>query len=185
MSPDKLGSVVAATFGLVFVVVNGGPLPRRLSLGLGVGAAVALLGVLFAVRRRPDCGPTTERPSAGLSRGFWLVVAVEALAIVEGLALLRGPLHAAHAAVAWVSLVVGAHFFALAVLWKDVVFHWLGAGVSASGGLGLVLAAAGSGAAPVDLVAGVLPGAILLGFGLWGSTRGAPGPRKGSALRRG
>jgi hypothetical protein len=37
--------------------------------------------------------------------------------------------------------------------------------------LGLLLAQTGSSAPAIDVTAGVIPGVILLGFALWGSTR--------------
>ena len=63
------------------------------------------------------------------------------MAIALGLAVLNGRLHAPQAAVTWVSLVVGVHFLALAVLWKLAFFHWLGAAIALCGAVGLVLAA--------------------------------------------
>jgi hypothetical protein len=111
--------------------------------------------------------------AGGFSRRYWLVVAAEVLAIWVGLALLNGPLDTPHAAVAWISSVVGAHFVALAVVWRNPLFHWLGTALLGCGVVGLVLAARGSAIGVIDLVGGVLPGAILLGVGLWGSTRQA------------
>jgi len=66
-----------------------------------------------------------------------------------------------------------AHFVALTVLWREPPLHLLGAALLGFGAIGLVLAVKDSNYAAADLVAGVLPGAILLGFGLRGSTRGA------------
>ena len=108
----------------------------------------------------------------GFGRGYWLVVAGEVLGTLVGLAVLNGPLDAPEAAVAWVSFVVGLHFFALAVVWRQPLFHRLGAALAACGAVGLVLAAAGSDASWIDAVGGVAPGAVLLGFAVWGSTRG-------------
>ena len=164
-----LGWLLAAV-GLVFVLVNTNSVPTALAVPLRVFGVVAFLVVLIAVRRR---GPATDTRAAGggFGRGYWLVVAAEVLAIWIGLALLNGPLHTPHAAVAWISSVVGVHFFALAVVWWIRLFSWLGAALLACGVVGLVLVAAGSDAGAIDLVGGVLPGAILLGFGLWGSTR--------------
>lgn len=51
---------------------------------------------------------------------------LEVLAIFGGLALLNGALDAPRAAVAWVSTVVGVHFLALAVLWRQRLFTVLG-----------------------------------------------------------
>lgn len=66
-----------------------------------------------------------------------------------------------------------AHFVALTVLWREPPLHLLGAALLGFGAIGLVLAVKDSNYAAADLVGGVLPGAILLGFGLRGSTRGA------------
>jgi hypothetical protein len=169
MTPEKLGSLIGAAFGLVFVLVNTGPLPTALAVALPVIAVVAFVAVLLAVRRP---GEATGRPATdGFGRGYWLVVAAEVVGIAAGLVLLNGPLDAPQAAVAWVAFVVGAHFFGLAVIWKQAFFHWLGAAILACGLIGLLLAAAGASDATIDLTAGVLPGGLLLGFGLWGSTR--------------
>jgi hypothetical protein len=43
--------------------------------------------------------------------------------------------------VAWVS-VVGAHLIALALVWRNPLFHWLGAALLGCGVVGLALAAA-------------------------------------------
>jgi hypothetical protein len=56
--------------------------------------------------------------------------------------------------IAWISFVVGAHFFGLAAIWKQSLFLWLGSSTGA-----------------IDTVAGVLPGGLLLGFGLWSSKK--------------
>lgn len=172
MSPEKLGSLIGAAFGLVFVLVNTGPLPTVLAGVLRLLGVGAFLLVLTALRRP---GPVTGRYAAGggFSRPYWLVVAAEVLAIWVGVAVLNGSLETPQAAVAWVSSVVGAHFFALAVVWRNPLFHWLGAVLVGCGVVGLLLAARGWDVGAVDLVGGVLPGAVLLGFGVWGSTRGA------------
>lgn len=172
MTPEKLGSLIGSVFGLVFVLVNTASVPTAVAVVLRLLGVVVFGTVLLAVRR-PDVS-LVERPAGGgFGRAYWLVVAAEVLAIWVGLALLNGPLATPHAAVAWISLVVGAHFFALAVVWKQSLFHGLGAALLLCGAVGLVLAAIGSDPSAIDLVGGVLPGAVLLGFGLWGSTRGA------------
>jgi len=104
------------------------------------------------------------------------VVVAEVGVIAAGLVVLKGPLHVPEGAVAWVAQVVGVHFIALAVVWKLVFFHGLGAALVFCGVAGLVLAATGSAVSAINLVGGVLPGAILLGFGLWGASRSADSP---------
>lgn len=171
MTPEKLGSLIGGVFGLVFVLVNTASVPTGFAVLLRVLGVVAFVAVLVAAGRT---GRSMVAPhaSGGFGREYWLVVAAEVLAIALGLALLNGPLDTPQAAVAWISFVVGAHFLALAVVWKQSLFHWLGAALLLCGALGLVLAATGSDTSAIDLMGGVLPGAILLGFGLWGSTRG-------------
>jgi hypothetical protein len=184
MTPQKLGPLIGAVFGLIFVVVNTASVPTGVAVLLRVLGVVAFLAVLVAVRR-PSPGVTAPPAGGGFGPGYWLVVAGEVLAIAAGLALLNGPLAAPDAAVAWISFVVGGHFFALAVVWKQSLFHRLGAALMLCGAIGLVLAALGSTASAIDLVGGVLPGATLLGFSLWGSTRrtGAKSA-KGNAVSR-
>lgn len=45
---------------------------------------------------------------------------------MAGAAILSGPLATPGAVVAWVSLVVGVHFLALAAIWELSVFRFLG-----------------------------------------------------------
>ena len=182
MSPEKLGSLIGAAFGLVFVLVNTGSIPSAFAWLLRVLGIVAFVAVLVAVGR-PGPATGTRHAGGGFGRGYWLVVGAEVLAIWIGLALLNGPLETPHAAVAWISSVVGAHFFALAVVWRNPLFHRLGAALLVCGVVGLALAAGGSEASAIDLVGGVLPGAILIGFGLWGSTRGAGSKQREQSRR--
>ena len=193
MSPQKLGSVIAAGFGSVFVLANTASFPTTLAALLRFLAVAGVVVVLVAVRRpdrstttRPAAGPTLDHeaavtrpdgaadprpPAVAFGRAYWLVLVAEAAAILLGLAILNGPLAAPQAATAWISSVVGVHFFALAAIWRQSLFHWLGGGLLFCGVLGLVLAAANSRPVAIDLVAGVTPGALLLSFGLWGGTR--------------
>ena len=96
---------------------------------------------------------------------------MEVVAVAVGLALFNGPVHTPRAAVAWISFVVGAHFFGLAAIWKQSLFLWLGSSILLCGALGLVLAIDGSSTSAIDTVAGVLPGGLLLGFALWSSKK--------------
>ena len=179
MSSARLGSVIGASFGLIFVLVNTGSLPAVVAVLFRVLAVLAFIAVLIAVvvaGRRPTPAGVDRPAAGGFTLGYWLVVLAEVGAIAAGLAVLNGPLHAPQAAVAWIALVVGSHFIALAVVWKLLFFHGLGAALMLCGVAGLVLAAAGSAVSPIDLVGGVVPGAILLGFGMWGATRSADSP---------
>ena len=108
-------------------------------------------------------------PNAGSRRGYWLVVAAEVAALAADLAALNGPLDAPEAGVAWVSFVVGVHFVALGVVFRESPFHWLGGALGACGLAGLALAAAGAGTQSVAVVSGIVPGAVLLASGWWGA----------------
>jgi len=169
--------MIGAAFGLAFVLLNTESLPSEISLLLRALVVIAFVAVLGAVWRVVPSQPRGQ-PRGGFTRGYWLVVAAEVVAIALGLAVLNGRLHAPQAAVTWVSLVVGVHFLALAVLWKLAFFHWLGAAIALRGAVGLVLAATATAISLVEVVGGVVPGALLLGFGIWGSTRGAGRPRR-------
>ena len=172
MPGQQVGSSIAASFGLVYVLVNAGPLGAPWAPVLRVLGAVAFAVVLVAIVRsgRP------ARPGGGrgvqvFGRPYWLVVAAEVVALLVGVRVLAGPLATPQAGVAWVSFVVGAHFFALAVVFRQRFFHVLGAAIAACGVAGLVLAAVGAGEAAIAAVGGVVPGAVLLAFGWWGARR--------------
>jgi hypothetical protein len=172
MTPERLGSLIGAVFGLVFVLVNAGPLPT------GAGIVVRALGILLFLLVLVIVGRARRRPASprqaggGFGVGYWLVVAAEVIAIVVGVRLLGGPLDTPDAGVAWVAFVVGVHFVALAIVWAQPLFHWLGGSLSACGAVGLILAFADAPQAAVATVGGVLPGALLLTFALWGTMIG-------------
>lgn len=180
LPPEKLGSLIGAAFGLVFVLANTGSLPGPVAGVLRVLAVAAAVAVIVLVRRP---SPALQGAGGGFGRGYWLVVGAEVVALFGGLAVLNGPLQAPQAAVAWVALVVGLHFTALAVVWREPAFFVLGAAMAACGAVGLGLAALGSGAVPIDVVAGVVPGGLLLAAALWGVT-GGPARRRSPVASR-
>jgi hypothetical protein len=178
---QHIGSVVAAAFGLVYVEVNAGQLPPAACWTLRALAPLILIaiGVLaLAARRRRGTATSSghhEDGSGGRSRAFgrryWLIVLIEFAAIFAGARILSGPLERSYAGVAWVSLVVGIHFFFLAGHFRLRFFQVLGTAITACGAVGLVLAFATGSAPAVALVSGVVPGFILLGFASWGVSR--------------
>lgn len=172
MAPRKLGLLIGSVLGLVFVLVNSGTLPTAIGTVARVLGTVAFLLILVALRR-PSRSTAAARPgSGGFGAGYWFVVALEVVAIVVGVRVLGGPLDTPDAGVSWVSLVVGLHFVALAVVWTEPVFHWLGGSMAICGVLGLTLAFAGAPQSAVGGFGGVLPGALLLAFALWGASIG-------------
>jgi hypothetical protein len=94
------------------------------------------------------------------------------VAFIAGTAVLRGPLDLPLAVLPWITFVVGVHFLGLAKVWSAPSLAWLGAGLAACGGAGLLAAVAGAGEAVVAVVAGVVPGLLLLGGSWWGAVRG-------------
>lgn len=168
VSPPRLpgfvaGSIVAVTFGTVFVLVNSGGLPRPWPLALRVaGLAVAALLVAGLVRARGAAPPRSAAPAGGFAGlGYWTVVALEAVALFGGLFVINGVLHRQAVSVAWVAAVVGLHFFGLGRLWRMPMYHWLGAVLTALGLAGFVIRALGGSAATVALVSGVGSGLVL------------------------
>jgi len=104
MSWAKLGSVIGASFGLIFVLVNTGSLPAAVAVLFRVLAVIAFIAVLIAVvvaGRRPTPAGVDRPAAGGFTLGYWLVVVAEVGAIAAGLVVLNGPLHAPQAAVAW------------------------------------------------------------------------------------
>jgi hypothetical protein len=89
------------------------------------------------------------------------------VAIFGGLALLNA-VDASEGAVGWIAFVVGVHFFALAAAWRRAFMIWLGAALVLCGATSLGLAAGGAAARAIDFTGGVLSGAVLLGFSVWG-----------------
>jgi len=121
MTAQRQGSVIGAVFGLIYLLVNTGPLPSGCGHSAARARGVASVAVLIAVYRGRGHG--VPRRSGGLGRGYWLVVADEVAALAAGLALLNGPFDPPQAGVAWVSFVVGIHFVALARVTHEPVCH--------------------------------------------------------------
>ena len=158
-----VGSVVAITFGIVFVLANSGSLPARWPLVIRVigllVAALLIVGLVLVVR---SGSPATRAPVSGfVDRRYWLIVVLEAGALFGGLAVINSVLHRTAVSVAWVALVVGVHFFGLAGIWHMPIYHWLGAAMAVLGLAGFLIYALGGPAAIVGLVAGVGSGTAL------------------------
>ena len=156
-------SVVAITFGTVFVLVNSGGVPAPWPLVIRVigllVAALLVAGLVLTVRKGSTVTPAPA--SGSVDHRYWLIVALEAGALFGGLAVINGVLHATAVSVAWVALVVGVHFFGLARIWRMPPYYWLGAAMVILSLAGFLIYALGGSAAMVALVAGVGSGAAL------------------------
>lgn len=141
--PDLgVGHLVGAFFGALFVVLNAGLLG---TVGHVVAAVVAIAAVAVVIlaylRVRRSTGSTGMFE---MTRSYRVVVGVEVVALVVGIAVLGR--FAPQLNVPWIVLVVGLHFLAFARWWPD------GAGVFAVLGAAMVVLALAGG------VVGVLGG---------------------------
>jgi hypothetical protein len=165
----RLGSVISAVFGVIYIEVNAGSLPGTMMLMLRVlGAAVFLLVLIRLWLDGPQRPPPLDGGGVGFGTRYWLIVALEAAGIVIGGAALRA-VGLGSATVAWVSVVVGLHFLALAAVWGLSLFRRLGTAIALCGAVAIVGAAAGADTGWVAGIGGVLPGGLLL----WAATRRA------------
>ncbi|MFJ6480078.1 hypothetical protein ACIQK6_08085 [Streptomyces sp. NPDC091682] len=166
MTSHQTGRLIGALFGLVFVLANAGALPTAAAVPVCVLAIASFVGLFVALRRvpAPPAGSTTPRR---FGRSFLLVVAAEVAVALAGFLVINLVFHAPQAAVPWLSLVVGLHFFGLAAVWRMPSLRPLAAAMAACGAAGLVLVAGGASLAVIAAVAGIAPGALLLGSVAW------------------
>ncbi|MFI8828560.1 hypothetical protein [Streptomyces sp. NPDC053431] len=192
MRRDRVGRLVGAAFGLVFIQANVGALPAHVASPLRVLAVAAFVALVVFGRRpvaagtattavtgagsEPGSGAGSEPGTASFGRRYWYVVAAEVLGLAAGLVVIARVLHAPEASVGWIAFVVGVHFFGLAAAWRRPSLHLLGAGIAVCGAAGLALAAGGASTSVIRLTAGVLPGVLLLASAGW-----AGRPRAGAA----
>ncbi|MER5638891.1 hypothetical protein ABT095_18245 [Kitasatospora sp. NPDC002227] len=162
---NQLGRLIGAIFGLVFVLRNAGELPSGAGIPLRVLAILAFLRLFLLIRRSAPA--ETGQAAATFGRGYRLVVAAEVVAGAAGLFVLGQVLDTPKAAVGWIALVVGVHFFGLAAVWRMPSVHWLAAGLSACGAGGLALAFADAPTPAIATVAGITPGLLLLAAVAW------------------
>lgn len=159
----RTGVYIIAMFGLIYVMANAGNLPSPLSFVAGIVAVVATIGLVAASRMAE---PTQLRGPA-FDRRYWLIVAGEIVVGLAGLVVINAVLGAHAVSVAWISLVVGIHFFGLYATWRLPIMIWVGAAITLCGAAGLVAGAMNQPIALISTVAGLLPGAVLLAAGWW------------------
>ncbi len=162
--PTTIGHVVAASFGLVFVLVNSAPLLPTLRIVVCIAAIVMFLvsvaGFVTSLRA------TSHDRSVALgafSKRYWVIVGVEVVLLFGGLPILRQIEPAA--SLGWIALVVGVHFFPLARLWPlgRVQLTMIAIAMTVLGVVGLILAFTTHNADLVALLSGVGSGIVLLG----------------------
>ncbi|MFB9800862.1 hypothetical protein [Streptomonospora salina] len=181
---------IGSAFGAVFVFANAGaPMPPHMVLAARAAAAAALaaavlLGLAAARAGAPSGfprGPPTVPGGAGgrrgmFTRGFLGVVFTEAVLLIGGFRAIRVFDAPPETNVAWIAVVVGLHFIALAAVWTAPSVAVPGAVLTALGAAGFALAAL-SLTPWVPAVSGVLSGVTLLACGVaataaaWAATR--------------
>ena len=159
----RISIVITTVFGFIYIMANAQLLPASEATPIRVIGILAAAGLLIGLPR-PD---RADPPGVGFSRAYWLIVAAEVIAGVGGLIVLNDMLGIHDASIAWISVVVGVHFFGFYVIWRLPVMVWIGAAISVCGALGLVAAGMDRSAALIALVAGIVPGALLLAGGWW------------------
>lgn len=187
MPGQLIGPIVATVFGLVYVEVNAGRLPPVVGWPLRIVGLVLLVVLSAMVVLKLRRGTALRDPSVRgrelaqrttrLGAGFAVITVTEAVALVGGAILLTDVLDRPEAVIAWVSVVVGLHFFPLARHVRMSFFTVLGVLITVCGVVAMVVALT-TGADPViAFVGGVLPGFILLGFAVWGISSWSPEAR--------
>ena len=162
MTRHKRTSIfISGIFGLVYIVANAAYLPSTAALVVRTVGVLAAVGLLFATPR-PDL---PDPPGTGFSRDYWLIVAGEVIVGVGGLVILNSVLGIHDASIAWISLVVGVHFFGFYVIWGFPIMIWVGTAITLCGAAGLVAAGMDLSAAAIAVVAGLVPGVVLFAAG--------------------
>ena len=160
------GSLIAISFGTVFILVNSGGLPSPWPIVIrtaGVLCAVALVTALFRTARTVRATGGGGRVRGFADPRFRLIVLAEVVALFGGLYLINGVWGRPELGVAWIATVVGVHFFGLAWAWRMPLYHWLGAVMTLLGLAGFAIYALDGPDAAIGLVAGVGSGFALFG----------------------
>jgi hypothetical protein len=158
-----VGHLIGASFGVVFVVRNGGLLggPAHLIASvLAVIAATVVLIAFIATTRRGQRPPAHDLPRSHVA--FWVIVAIEVVLLFGGLAVLNAIEPAAN--VGWIALIVGLHFLAFTLWWipgqRELVV--IGAIMIPLGVAGLVIAFTLHDVVLVEFISGFWSGVVLL-----------------------
>lgn len=165
ITPTYIGHVIGASFGLVFVLVNSAPFLSSLRIVACIVAAAVFVVIVvgFLTTLRATRRGETDNAVVGFTGRYWIIVGSEAVLLIGGLAIVRRIEPAA--ALGWIALVVGVHFFPLSRLWAPgrAQIMAIAIAMTALGTAGLVLAFVTQNADAVAVVSGVGSGIVLLG----------------------
>ncbi|THV41275.1 hypothetical protein [Glycomyces buryatensis] len=173
----KIGSLIGAIGGLVFILVNAGELPGAIALTLRcIGIAGFAFVVWYTQIRTRGYQSAAEPPTSKAMRVYWICVIAEVLSIPVGAMVINNVIDQPDLTVCWVVLVVGVHFLPFAKAFNAPIFTPLGwtlVGTAVIGGA-LTLTVAAQAAAWAAVLAGV---ALLVSSALGGRIlRPAPAP---------
>jgi hypothetical protein len=158
-----IGSLIEAVAGIGWTEWGAagltGPVAMVIRIvGIVVGLVLAVRAV--RVRRGLAADPGSAQPQMFASRGYRLIVAAEAVAIIVGV-LILGLTHHSEYNICWISLVVGVHFFGFGKLFATR-FYYVGAALLVAAVAGAIVGFAGGGVVGVPAVTGLASGLVLL-----------------------
>lgn len=166
---QRLGSMIGAIGGVIFVLVNAGALGSLARIFLGVVGVVVFLATLWYAVVRTRNHPAGPRPPADALRVYWICVAAEVVAIPLGAQVLVRVFDRPGLTLVWVVFVVGVHFLPFARAFRVPLFIGLGVALVVMALIGgLVTVIIGPLGAPL---AGVAAGFVLLAFAVVGAYR--------------
>ncbi|MEU4390251.1 hypothetical protein [Kribbella sp. NPDC023855] len=183
-SGTQPGHVVGASFGLVFVILN----TQRLGTPgrpIAVALAVVAMAIVLASFVRTLRQGKPERPENQSARGYFVIVALEVVALFGGLAVINKV--EPSAVTPWIALVVGLHFVAFSIWWLRGQREMLAIGLLmvALAVVGGVLVLTQDDRSLVALVSGFGSGVVLLGSSVLSVFRTQPDQRATSAAAGG
>ncbi|MEO7555335.1 MAG: hypothetical protein ABIV94_01860 [Acidimicrobiales bacterium] len=185
---SPVGAMIASGFGLVWLEWGASGMTGSASAAVRVFGLLVGFGILLwsggqwrAAHRDHGAERQGRRRKGSVSmfssRAFWVVAALEVVAIRGGTWAVAAAGHPEYLIV-WVATVVGAHFLAFGRLfWPG--FYWSGAALLAAGLAGLAVGLVGAAASDIEVTTGLMAGASLLGAG----AAGAVTTQKGLAAR--
>ena len=159
----RVSIFITAIFGFIYVMANAGALSSTVATAIRTTGILVALGLLVSVPR-PN---SPDQPDVGFGRDYWLIVAAEVIVGLGGLVILNSVLGIHDASIAWISIIVGVHFFGFYVIWGFPIMIWIGTAITLCGVAGLVAAGMDLSAAVISVTAGIVPGAVLLAGGWW------------------
>ena len=178
-STVTVGHVIGGSFGMAFIIANSAPMPIVIRV-IFVAGAVAIMALTLIAFGRAAADRSLAQPTRTgerFNRQYWVIVAIEVVALFGGMAALNQ--WQPTAIVGWIALVVGLHFFWLARLWSSGAreISLVALGLTVLGAAGLTIAFTTHSLDAVALISGVGSGVVLLASSLTGAVNSLSGAR--------